>query len=206
MKKSIALAGNPNSGKTTLFCDVSQVAFVRSDVYHCEEAYKAVATQRGYTKHLEDTLVCGVIYSLCETAKREGKELILNVGRNLDSASGLLNYLIQRGVLPRTRILVSQPYLKTAARELCGVFGKSVVSFGIAYESGDTEYDIANKFREAASVYPLSKIDYLGVLPRIALPEAAHLIVKRGLSRYLSEICECEDAAQRLAYSIFEGK
>ena len=45
----------------TLYCDISELNFVRTDVYHCEEAYKRYASCRDYNKEQEDMLTCGVL-------------------------------------------------------------------------------------------------------------------------------------------------
>ena len=65
---ALELAGAPYD---TAYFDMSEICFERTDVYHCEEAYKRFAACRDYNKEQTDMLTSGVLYSTCEKLKKE---------------------------------------------------------------------------------------------------------------------------------------
>lgn len=180
-------------------CDVSEIKFVRTDIYHCEEAYKHFASCRDFTENDENTLLCGILYSVCEQLKKEQRALWLFVSDNLSSASQLLNYLSERRVLPKVYTILSASAAKNGAARLCRS-AEIVPSF--MYESGDTEKGIADKLISMASVYPISLIRYAGIHESVAISLAADNIVKRGICKALSEICDNIDEAVDIYRSI----
>ncbi len=168
-------------------CNVSDLDFVRTDIYHCEEAYKHFASCRDYTKNDENTLLCGMLYSACEQLKKEQRALWLFVSDNVSSVSRLLNYLSERRVLPRVYVILSASSAKNGAARLCR---SSEIVPSFVYESGDTEKGIADKLLSMASVYPVSLVRYAGICETVAIPAAADNLVKRGICKALSEICD----------------
>ena len=187
----------------TLYCDISELNFVRTDVYHCEEAYKRYASCRDYNKEQEDMLTCGVLYSVCERLKKENRALWLYVGNNLSCAESMLAYYKDRGVLPRVYVVLSESSAKLGATRLCF---DPAISPALAYEMGDTEERIAKKLLELASVYPISLVRYGGIFGTVALPIAAHNMVKRGICKALCEVCDDVDKAYEIFCAIYDNR
>ena len=186
----------------TAYFDMSDLNFVRTDVFHCEEAYKHFAACRDYNKEYIDMLSSGILYSACENLKKENRALWLYVGDNIIDAERMLRYFSDRGVLPRVYVVLSESSAKLGASKICRVEG---VSPAIAYEMGDTADRIANKVFELASVYPISLVRYGGIFGNVALPEAAHEIVKKGICIALSKICDDVEVACDIFCAIYKN-
>lgn len=185
----------------TVFCDISGIDFIRTDIYHCEEAYRAFASGRGYAKEMGDTLMCGVLYSVCESLKNQDRELWLYVGENIASAKRMLGYFSERGVLPFVRVIASEPFIKSGAQNLSSV--SSRVRVGLVYEASDTERSIARKITDIAETYPVGLLRYGGIMIDLPFADAARNIVKRGVCRALLDICDDADTAFDVAKRIF---
>ena len=194
---ALELAGAPYD---TAYFDMSELCFERTDVYHCEEAYKRFAACRDYNKEQTDMLTSGVLYSTCGKLKKENRALWLYVGDNIIECEKMLKYFYDRGVLPRVYVVLSESSAKLGASRICRING---VSPAIAYEMGDTADRIANKVLELASVYPISLVRYGGIFGNVALPEAAHEIVKKGICKALAKICDDIDSATDIFKSVF---
>lgn len=186
----------------TAYFDMSDLVFVKTDVYHCEEAYKRFAACRDYDKDQIDMLTSGMLYSTCEKLKKENRALWLYVGDNIIHAERMLRYFSDRGVLPRVYVVLSESSAKLGASKICRI---GAVSPAIAYEMGDTADRIANKVLELASVYPISLVRYGGIFGNVALPEAAHEIVKRGICSALSRICDSSESAIEIFKKIYQN-
>ena len=186
----------------TAYFDMSDLEFVKTDVFHCEEAYKRYAACRDYDKEQIDMLTSGVLYSTCEKLKKDNRALWLYVGNNIIFAEKMLNYFSERGVLPRVYAILSESSAKLGASNICRISG---VSPAIAYEMGDTSDRIANKIIELASVYPISLVRYGGIFGDVALPEAAHEIVKKGICKALSQICDDAESAKDIFIKVFKN-
>lgn len=185
----------------TAYYDMSTLDFVKTDVFHCEEAYKRYAACRDYDKTQIDTLSCGMLYSVCEKLKKEQRALWLFVGHNIECAEKLISYFSGRGVLPRVYVVLSESSAKNGTARICRFDN---VSPAIAYEMGDTAERIKNKLLELASVYPVSLVRYGGIFGNVAIPEAAHEIVKKGICMALDKIC-CDTDADEIFNKIYQN-
>lgn len=188
-----------------VFCDISKTDFVRGDVYHCEEAYKSFMSGRGISRENEDMLTCGVIYSMAQRLKKEGKALWIYIGNNVKEAKRLLEYLSGRGVLGEVYIGSAENCSFELANSLCFIKNQARVSPVVYFEMGDSELSICKKIKAIASAYPVFSIRYGGILFDAALPSAVHRIVKRGLARALFELGADELSAKEIAERFFES-
>ncbi len=183
--------------------DFSEYSFCRSDSFHCEEAYGELLF--GKTENI-DILICGLLYSIFEEAKKCNICLALKIGNNVYEAQKLLFYLRDRGVLSNAIIFADEKYAKSVACELCGEYmsgQESVYLFcGLDYQFGDTEHSISERIKRIASIYPIGLLRFGGSTFETQIYGACHNIVKKGMSDALSEICPDEKVAVKLAEHI----
>ena len=182
--------------ETAVIADISDVEFLRSDKFHCEEAFSAFF-EDGVSGR--DMLVSGLLYSLCEKMKKRNIRLWLNIGGNYSFAEKLIKYFSGRGVLPSIRVFASGDCIVRAARGLCGEYpsGSSRVKVlcGVLYECGDTSDLIADKIKKIAAVYPLKLLRFGGTDTNEPLFAAHHRVFAKGLYLALHDICgDCGEA------------
>ncbi len=167
--------------------DISKYNFVKTDRYHAEKAYTGYIS--GDEKNI-DTVISGLLYPICESARNGGKKLYVYIGDNIASAKLMIEYFSSRDVLPETRIFTSGEALERVAAELCGVYGKEMtrVLCGLVYREGDTVEKISDTIKRVAAVYPIGELFLGGSVGKSPAFAAKLKMLEKAMNIALKEI------------------
>ncbi len=190
------LSGLYKINSKEIFVDISSLKFKKSDLYHTEKAYSDLLADREYDR---DIILCGRLYSFCEHFKNSNICLLLYVGDNIRNAELLVDYFLQRGVMPRARLICFSEVVRQAAEFICGVSetrGREVeILCGLGYRACDTSLSLSEEIKKLVAVYPVGKLKLYGSKNENLVYSVFDEIMRHGLCRALSDVCEnYEDA------------
>ena len=178
--------------------DMSKYHFEVTDSYHARQAWRAYALDKD-TKSIS-TAVSGLMYHICESAKKSNKCLYIYIGKDNAQAEKMLDYFADRGILPNVRIFADTDAILETCKRLCGRYQSGdcgvLVRCGFVCKEEDTLKSIAEAILSAARIYPIAKLSVVGYYNPSFTAVAGHSIIKKGISKALEKIClSAEDAA-----------
>ncbi len=189
-----------------LTCDFD--SFEALNRYRAEQLFKTNKRVENYNKNEKFLVSAQLFIDLILAARQESIEPILHLRRRSDveNIQEFLDYLAAHRLLAgELRIGFSLDTDSKHLTVLCESLCENIpVHPELILSPSDFGTDIAQRLRSFASVYPVGGLRFGGIDTDAPLFWAGHRLFKEHLARLLSELCETEEQAIRLAECICE--
>ena len=188
-----------------LVLDIENIDFRRGDHYHARLVYEKLVQGQCLG---DGELECYTFWLLSFVLEKlsDSCVLYLNTGSNLTCARELVSYFEMRGLLPRTRIALTDRNADMIREicELCLLVKKRKITPDIFLSVEEAPSVIVSRLKELLEVYPTQMLRFGGVLGAASSTEEPCQYGKRIIAYALSKLVYDDERAEKILESLFD--